>query len=432
MFEKESKMSRLNRIKFNSIQFMQTKAEQKLNPGRDYLSNEAKKRLRWMYSLFYECGGNVTRTAKKIGVSREWLSKIKSKFEDNRRDPRSLEPESRAPFNVSRRRRIDQGTEEKILAIRDEYGWGEDKIAWILKRDYGLKASPPTVNRYLHKHQKINPVISSRIKKAFVEKKEKEKNNEMDLKIKYRPPKQIKDYLPGALVEKDMKFVPKGKVFPSNIGGYKIKDYFFFQHSFLDSFTRIRGLELAREPDSQEAEFAYQKVKERMPFQFASLNTDNGGENEKNFHSRLNKDEVIHFYSRSSTPTDNPRVERSHLTDEKEFYQRQNIYSSFEEQRQALEGWEHIYNYIRPHQSLANLTPMEFYRLWKKNPEKAFQITEKWQKYLQEQRKRLAISRRLKRKEQIEKLMQFIEAKLNQKDDLNIYKLKLVNCELCS
>jgi len=433
MLEKEFKMDILNRIKFNSIQLMETKAQQKLNPCRYYLSKVAKQRLRWLYVVYCETNNNITQAANKIGISREWLSKIKSKFEDNHRDPRSLEPESRAPFNTSKRRRISKETEEKILEVR-EYGWGKNKIARVLKRDYGLKVSPPTVNRYLHKHQKINPKISAKAKNDWLKKKEREKNKEMDLKVEYRPPRQIKDYLPGALVEKDMKLVPKSNDFcqEQGVGGYKIKNYFRFQHSFLDSFTRIKVMELTEEPSSIEASRSYQKSKKRLPFKIATANTDSGHENGKDFSEELNKDDVVHFYSRTSTPTDNPRVERSHLTDEKEFYQRQNICSGFKEQKQALKKWEHTYNFIRPHQALGYLTPMEFFHLWKKNPEKAFQITEKWQNYLRRERMRLANSRRLKRKEQIEKLMQFIEAKLTKKVELNTYKLDLVRCELCS
>ncbi|TSC95487.1 MAG: hypothetical protein Athens101410_546, partial [Parcubacteria group bacterium Athens1014_10] len=52
------------------------------------------------------------------------------------------------------------------------------------------------------------------------------------------------------------------------------------------------------------------------------------------------------------------------------------------------------------------------------------------------QRKRLAASRRIKRKEQIENLMRFIDAKLNQnqikKVGLKSYKLELIKCQLCS
>ena len=226
--------------------------------------------------------------------------------------------------------------------------------------------------------------------------------------------------------------MPKTNGFNS-ISGYKMKDYFYYQHSFLDSFTRIRCLELAQESNSQESKLANQKikVKERMPFEIACFNTDNGSENGKDFSDRLQEDDIIHFWSKTATPTDNPRIERSHLTDDKEFYGRGNIYKTFEEQRTALKNWEYIGNYIRPHQALGYLTPMEFYRLWKKNPKEAYRITEEYQSYLKKQRIRLANSRRLKKREQIEKLMQFIDAKLSKKVELLPYKLELIKCQLC-
>lgn len=412
---------------------MQTKAENLLNPYRHHLSEVAKKRLRWLYVVYYECQNNVSRAANKIGISRQWLSTIKSIFERNQPDARSLEPESRAPLATNNRKRIAKEVEDKIIEIRDEYGWGEKKISKVLWRDYKLKVSHPTVNRYLHKHKRINPRLSIRAKEAWQKKKEREKQKEINLKIKYRPPTKIKDYQPGALIEKDMKLVPKiGNFSPVSDGKYHLKDYFYFQHSFLDSFTRIKAMELVKEPSSLENKLAYQRIKSRMPFEFACFNTDNGSENEKEFSLELQKDEIIHFWSNNATSTDNPRVERSHLTDEKEFYQKENIYKTFEEQREAIKKWEYTYNWIRPHQALDYLAPMEFYQLWKKNPEVAYQISEKWQNYLKRQKKRLAESRRLKRREQIEKLMQFIDAKLNKKVDLKVYKLNLLKCQLCS
>lgn len=66
----------------------------------------------------------------------------------------------------------------------------------------------------------------------------------------------------------------------------------------------------------------------------------------------MQEKQVFHFYSSVGTPTDNPRVERSHLTDDVEFYKRGNIHKTFDEQERALQQWEHTYNYIRPHQGL--------------------------------------------------------------------------------
>lgn len=50
---------------------MQNKAENLLNPLRYHLSETAKKRLRWLYEVYYENGNNVKKAAKKIDVSRK-------------------------------------------------------------------------------------------------------------------------------------------------------------------------------------------------------------------------------------------------------------------------------------------------------------------------------------------------------------------------
>lgn len=426
------------RISHNSTQLMRLKAENILNPLRYHLSEEAKKRLGWIYVLYYECSGNVSQASLKIGISREWLSKLKSLFEKNRKDPRCLEPFSKAPHDTSNRKRISLEAENKILEVRSGYGWGKENIAVVLKRDHSLPVGSSTVNRYLHKHGKICPKLSERNKKAWAEKKLREALRENGpITVKYRPPRKLKDYAPGALIEKDMKLAPTiGKTPLKSDQRYHIKNHFNYQHTFLDSFTRIRGLELSEEPDSLAANLAYEQIKKRLPFEIASVNTDSGGENGKDFKRTLIGDEIIQFYSRTGTPTDNPRAERSHLTDEREFYRRGNSYQTFEKQKEALAKWEYVYNHIRPNQALGYLTPMEFYQLWKESPEKAYAIKDKYQAYLAKQRKRLANSRRIKNKEQIEKLMNFIDAKLNQKQtlkaDLKPYKLELIKCELCS
>lgn len=409
---------------------METKAEQLLNPHNYYLSDEAKKRLKWMYILYYQSRANVTKAANRVGISRQWLSKIKSIFEKSKRDPRSLEPQSRSPHNTDKRKRISKYKEDKILEVRDKYGWGKEKTARVFLRDYLLKISPSTVDRYLHKHCRINIKISLKNQKAWEEKKEREK--EETLTIKYMAPNKIKDYAPGALIEKDMKLVPKwGKLgFPQ--GPYRLKDYFYFQHTFLDSFTRIRGLELFQEPSSEQASKAYEQIKKRLPFDFATINTDNGGENEKNFSQSLKRDNIIHFFSRTATPTDNPRVERSHLTDQKEHYEKDGIKKSFKEEKASLGEWEYIYNYVRPNQALAYFTPIEFYELWKREPEQAYKIVEEYKGYLKKQRKRLANSRKMKKREQIDKLMVHIERKLGLNLVLKVNNFQFSNCQLCS
>lgn len=388
---------------------MQTQAENKLNPGRYYLSSEAKKRLKWMCAVRYECNNNISLAAKKIGISRTWLSQIHGHWKDSCEDPRSLEPESRAPLDTSKRQRIDQEIENKIVDIRKKYRpWGKDKLSIILKRDYQMTAGASTVNRYLHKHGLIDPKLSEKNKLAWQRKKEKQ-----EMKFKIRPPAGIKDYRPGALMEKDMKLVLKSDTFVIS-NKYRAKENYWYQHTLIDSFTRLRAIGLAKDSSSWSAVKLQQQAAKRLPFAIASINNDNGGENGKDFAAYLEKERIVQFFSRAGTPTDNPRVERSHLTDELEFYGQGNVKRNFNDQVKAISEWEHTYNFIRPHQALGYLTPLEFYRLWKTNPEKACGIKDNYLAYLKKQGKRLAISRQMKNKEQIENLMKFIDKKLSE------------------
>lgn len=419
----------LNDIKKRSIEHMTNLAEKELNPKHYHLSIEAKKRLRWIYILYYEQSGNVTKASNKIGISRQWLSQLKTLFEKGGKDPRVLEPESKAPHSTKNRQRISKEVEDKILKVRKDSKnvWGKVKVAVVLERDYSIKIDPNTVNNYLHKHKLIDPKISLKNSRAWQAKIARE-NPQAELVVRYRPPKAIKDLAPGALVEKDMKYIER----QARIDSSKGADNFYSQHTEIDSFTRIRSLELARNATAQGSAEAHKKSKEKFEFVIACENTDNGYENQKEFREVLKKDNVFHFNSNKGTPTDNPRVERSHLTDEVEFYQRGGFRKTFEEQAKAIKEWEYFYNWKRPHQALGYLTPIAFHELWKVNKEKAYLIVETYQKYLKKQSVRLASARRIKKKEQVEKLMEFIDIKLNKKVGIIKAKNNLINCQLCS
>jgi len=430
MLRNESVNGWLELVKTNSANAMQTLAEKRLNPNNCHLSPTAKKRLRWLYLLYYEEKGNVSKAARKAGLSRQWLSCLRQAFERNSRNPLSLEPRSKAPKDTSCRKRIPLETEALIIAVRDysKNCWGKTKTAAFLENELGIKVNDNTVNKYLHKHERINPELSLKNTEAFQEKKLRESENIL-LKVKFRPPTAIKDYASGALIEKDMKYVAKYKQEYEE----KNKENFWYQFSEIDSFTRIKTLEVSDQQGPKTAAAPHAEAKKRFPFKIACENTDSGFENNNDFLKELDKEMVFHFYSNVGTPTDNPRVERSHLTDDIEFYERGGICNDLQEQKEKVKEWEYFHNFERPHQALGYLTPMQFYRLWRKSPKKAHAVVARWQQYLQEQRIRLARSRRIKKKEQIEVLMKFIDAKLNRKKgEVQEAKLQLINCQLCS
>ena len=101
-----------------TIDTMQTKAEYRLNPLKHPLSDEMKKRLRWIYIIHFECDNNITRASKQIAISRQWLSTIHSLWIKSDKDPCSLEPESRAPNNTDKRKKISQEIENRIIKIK--------------------------------------------------------------------------------------------------------------------------------------------------------------------------------------------------------------------------------------------------------------------------------------------------------------------------
>lgn len=402
--KKHASIDRFYQLINKSIDIMLTRAESELNPLKYPLSDEAKKRLKWIYIIQFECMGNITMAANKIGISRQWLSPLHSKWQKSKKDPRSLEPKSRAPKNTDNRKRIGKEIEDKIIEVRKTYYWGKNKLMTVLDRDYDIQVGESTINRYLDKNGLLDVKISKRIKMAH-------ENKITEQKQKYRPPKEIKDYKPGALIEKDMKYIIKrGQLI--NLEKWQTIGNCWYQHTAIDSFTRIRTIGLAGDSSSNTAVAVQEECESRFPFNIACANTDNGAENEKDFDNYLEKNKVVHFYSRSGTPTDNPRVERSHLTDEMEFYRHGNICKSFEEQKKRMANWEYIYNHVRPHQALGNLTPMAFYELWKKNPKEAHKIAENWKNKLKKQSKRLANSRKIKNRGKITRLMEQIEKKL--------------------
>jgi transposase InsO family protein len=388
------------------IDHMVSKYEQQLNPRRYKLSTEAKQKLKWIYELENTHHCNISKASRRLMMTREWLSKIYSRFQEANRNPLSLEPRSRAPISRLRRLRISSEIEDLIIQIRTTHSvWGKEKISYYLNSEHQVKTSSSTVGRYLKKHRLIDLRISKRNSRAW-------KNKTILSKIRARPPKQIKDYKPGALVEKDMKFIVKQGIF-NNTDKYKSKENYYYQHTMIDSFTRMRFIDLVRDSSSSTAASSFKEAIKRSPFTFACINEDNGSENHGKMEEELANRKIKIFYSNVATPTDNPRVERSHRTDEDEFYAvKGNRFKSYSNLKIAQREWEYIYNYKRPHQALGYLTPNQFYHLWKKDPAQAYKITESWQRYLNKQSKRLQTSRRIKKREEINALMEYIDRKV--------------------
>lgn len=311
------------------------------------LSQKAKARLevvRWHESH----GQNTTKTAQRFGLDRgtvrRWLRRCK---EDG---PHGLEERSRRPKRV-RTSTTPGPVICAVLKLRKTYpAWSKYKICAVLKKD-AVTISASTIGRILKRYGKISPKVSRKRQKAF-------KNP------KRRFPRGLVIKAPGDLIQIDTKeFRP--------FSGVR-----FFQFTAIDVLTKLGVLEISWSCSSRQAACFFTKCKEEFPFPIKAVQTDNGSEFRGMFEATLKQEGVIQYYTNVRSPKQNSYVERSHETDEYEFYQQGNLYTSVRDQRPITKEWQYCYNHKRPHQSLNYLTPWDYYTKYqdKKIPTKDYVI----------------------------------------------------------
>lgn len=214
-------------------------------------------------------------------------------------------------------------TEKKILYLRKTYHLVQLRISWYLHRYHGIKISQGGVRGVLKRHN-LNRLPSNQKKKALKT-------------VRYE--KQV----PGHHIQVDVKFL----IFPQPDGS-KVKR---FQYTAIDDATRIRALKIYEKHTQQNAIHFIDYVVEKFPFRIQTVRTDNGHEFKAKFHWHVEDLGMRHAYIKPRTPRLNGKVERSHKTDQQEFYQLLE-YSGDVDLGDKLKTWENFYNFDRPHEIL--------------------------------------------------------------------------------
>ena len=129
----------------------------------------------------------------------------------------------------------------------------------------------------------------------------------------------------------------------------------------IDDATRIRALRVCRRHTQQNAIAFLDHVVRTFPFRIHTVRTDRGHEFQALFHWHLADQGIRHVYIKPRTPQLNGKVERSHRTDQQEFYQFL-TYKGDVDLVQRLAEWERFYNYQRPHGAFHGKTPYEALR----------------------------------------------------------------------
>jgi transposase InsO family protein len=140
-----------------------------------------------------------------------------------------------------------------------------------------------------------------------------------------------------------------------NREGKTVKRY---QYTAIDDATRIRALQIFPKHNQDCAIKFMDHVIEKFPFRINTVRTDRGHEFQARFHWHVEDQGIRHVYIKPRTPQLNGKVERSHRTDQTEFYQLL-TYTNDVDLNSKLKAWENFYNYDRPHISLDGKTPYE-------------------------------------------------------------------------
>jgi transposase InsO family protein len=131
-----------------------------------------------------------------------------------------------------------------------------------------------------------------------------------------------------------------------------------FQYTAIDDATRVRALKIYTQHNQANAIRFIDYVIEKFPFRIHTIRTDRGHEFQAQFHWHVEDKGIRHVYIKPRTPQLNGKVERSHRSDQEEFYQML-TYKDDVDLNRKLEEWENFYNYNRPHGAFNGKTPYE-------------------------------------------------------------------------
>ena len=288
----------------------------------DYLKFSTKLRV-----LRYakDCGKNKD-ACEVFGVKKSTFYKWKKEFEQH--GEKGLVRKKTVAKNFPNQ--IKPEVIKQVLELRQEHKLGTWRIKWYLERYHDIHISESSVYRIL-KRNNVEP---------------------LDKKTQRRTMHTIRyeNDTPGHQVQVDVKFL----IFEGP-NGSKVKR---FQYTAIDDATRIRALKIYDKHNQDCAIDSGDYVIAKFPFRINTIQTDNGHEFQSKFHWHVQDLGMRHRFIKAGTPQLNGKVERSHLTDKKEFYQLL-TYTDDVNLKEKLQEWEQFYNFNRPHGSFKGKTPYE-------------------------------------------------------------------------
>lgn len=302
------------------------------------LSRAAQVRLAWMD--FYRRTQNVALTCRHFGISRQTFYRWLKRYEPL--DLTTLEERSHCPH---RRRRPTWSflLERKVLTLRLQFPrWGKDKLAVLLRQEK-LAVSTSMVGRILSRLKR-----SGQLREPPRPAVPGSRRPLCSRPYAIRKPKQSAVSRPGDLVEVDTLEVRP------------VPGVMFKQFTARDMVSRWDVIQAHTRATASAATQFLETLLHRMPFPIRALQIDGGSEFAADFEQACQQRGLFLFVLPPRSPKLNGAVERANRTHTEEFYQVSVCSLEMNKLNRELRHWEKIYNTVRPHQSLAYLTPQQF------------------------------------------------------------------------
>jgi len=289
------------------------------------VADEVMARFRYII-LEYSRGRKISKVCREFNIPRSTFYNWRKRYDEE--GPSGLY--RKKPVAHSHPRKTPPEVIEKILEIRSEYQMGAWRIKYYLERYHGINISESTVSRTLKTHG-VGKLPKTAPRRSI-------------------HTKRYAKTVPGHHVQVDVKFL-------------KLKDdaeklVRRYQYTAIDDATRIRALQIYEKHNQNCAIKFIDYVIEKFPFRISMVRTDRGHEFQARFHFHVEDLGIQHVYIKPRSPQLNGKVERSHLTDQREFYQLL-TYTDDVDLNSKLGAWESYYNYDRPHMSHDGRTPYE-------------------------------------------------------------------------
>ena len=230
-------------------------------------------------------------------------------------------------------RQLKPNVVEKIIELRKTCHLGPQRITWYLARYHGIETSCSTVFRTLNRQGLRRLPKNIGLRAVHTQRYAKE--------------------VPGHHVQVDVKILSLKAAEGSRVRR--------FQYTAIDDATRIRALKIYAQHNQKRAIAFVDYFTEKFPFRIHTIRTDRGHEFQAQFHWHVEDKGIRHVYIKPRTPQLNGKVERSHRSDQEEFYQLL-TYKDDVDLNKKLEEWERFYNFDRPHGAFNGKTPYEVLR----------------------------------------------------------------------